>query len=174
LEQLETGSLPADDDPRSPSQLRAELLSRHSQPPRFRTPPPPPLPTPPQGTSRIPPLPPRASSGAAPSEERPPIDVLLSALASVSNAPAVPPLQLPRLSSEPLPVSPTTLPTLYEHNRSRPPLPARGKPMGVLCPSCAAQGDSVELLRGALTIPGAEGVVCPSCTFFGFKRTDET
>jgi len=62
--------------------------------------------------------------------------------------------------------------SLFDHNRSCPPLTGPGA--GVLCPPCLGAGERVELIRGKTTLgmssERAQSVFCPRCGHQGWMR----
>lgn len=65
------------------------------------------------------------------------------------------------------------MPTVYDHNRARPPLRSdSARALGVLCPVCVQYGDSIEMCEGAGFHVGdvLAPALCPRCGFSAFIR----
>ncbi len=68
-----------------------------------------------------------------------------------------------------------SLPSLIEHNRSRPELDIGGHDAPAHCPQCLQHGDRVELRHAPVPFTAElttelEGVLCPRCAYFGLLR----
>ncbi len=69
-----------------------------------------------------------------------------------------------------------SLPSLIDHNRSRPVLDIGGYDAPAQCPQCLQRGERVMLRHAPVPLSSElatelEGVLCPRCAYFGLLRT---